>query len=87
MMSRPDRGVACFWLAWRVGVPGVWPGREGREEKRNRGQDESDGPVGVYAVGLARVLACFHDWPSAVLPLKRPPRLFFDGTIAFAGPR
>ncbi len=87
MMSRPHRGLACSWLAWRVVVLGVWPGREEREGKRNRGQDESDGPLGVYAVGLVRVLACFRDWPSAVLPLKRPPRLFSGGAIGLAGLR
>jgi hypothetical protein len=87
MMFRLYRGVACFWLAWRLWVPGVWPGREGREEKRNRGQDESDGPVGVYAVGLARVFPCSCEIAGAALLLEWPPRLVFVGTIAFAGPR
>ena len=87
MISRLYRSAACFWLAWRVGVLGLWPGREAREGKRNRGQDESDGPVGIYAVGLARVLACSSEMPGAALPLECPSRIVFVGTIAFAGPR
>lgn len=87
MISRLYRGVACFWLAWRVGVLGLWPGREAREGKRNRGQDESDGPWGVYAVGLVRVLPCSCEIVGAALPLECPPRPVFDGTIAFAGSR
>ncbi len=67
-----DRG-ARVWVGsgWAPGL-----GRIG-------GQDESDGPLGVYAVGLAEFLSDFRIWLSATLSTNPWPRPTFHGTIAW----
>jgi hypothetical protein len=52
---------------------GPWVGRL-------RGQDESDGPMGVYAVGLAWVFACREALRRAVSTRNSFARLNFYGT-------
>lgn len=55
------------------------------EEIECRGQDESDGPLGVYVVGLVSVLPCFCLRRSAALQPKCPPGLVSNGTAGIAG--
>jgi len=66
---RLDTG-AGIWagLAWAAG------------SVRIGGQDESDGPVGVYAVGLSALLVDFRNGLSATLSANPWPRPTFHGT-------
>jgi hypothetical protein len=50
--------------------------------ERIGGQDESDGPVGVYAVGLSAFLVDFSKGLSAILSTNPWPRPTFRGTTA-----
>jgi len=62
---------------------GVWVGLEwAAGSGRIGGQDESDGPVGVYAVGLSALLVDFTNDLSATLSTNPWPRHKFHGTIA-----
>jgi hypothetical protein len=49
------------------------------------GQDESDGPAGVYAVVLSAFLVDFTNDLSATLSTNPWPRPTFHGTIALRG--
>jgi hypothetical protein len=69
-----DRGA-------RVWVGSGWAARSGRIG----GQDESDGPAGVYAVVLSAFLVDFTNDLSATLSTNPWPRPTFHGTIALRG--
>ena len=65
---------------------GVWVGSgSAAGSGRIGGQDESDGPVGVYAIGLSAFLVDFRNGLSATLSTKPWPRPTFHGTIALRG--
>jgi len=65
---------------------GVWVGLEwAAGSGRIGGQDESDGPVGVYAVGLSAFLVDFTNGLSATLSTNPWPSPTFHGTIALRG--
>ena len=70
-----DRG-AHIWSEWRASISG----------SQTRGQDESDGPAGVYAVGLVEVFACHGTWARAVASRKFNACLVFGGTKPVSGP-
>ena len=69
-----DRGA-------RVWVGSGWAAGSGRIG----GQDESDGPVGVYAVGFSAFLVDFWKGLSATLSTNAWHRLTFHGTTASRG--
>ena len=63
---------------------GVWVGSAwAAGSGRIGGQDESDGPVGVYAVGFSAFLVDFGNGLSATLSTNPWPRPTFHGTIAW----
>jgi len=65
---------------------GVWVGSEwAAGSGRIGGQDESDGPMGVYAVGFSAFLVDFWKGLSATLSTNPWPRPTFHGTIALRG--
>jgi hypothetical protein len=53
--------------------------------ERIGGQDESDGPMGVYSVGLSAFLVDFGNGLSATLSANPWSRPTFHGTIALRG--
>ena len=75
-VSVPLDKVAHVWSGWPVSIFG----------SQTRGQDESDGPLGVYAVGLVGVFACHRASPRAVASHKFNACLVFGGTKPFSGP-
>jgi hypothetical protein len=69
VLSDTGAGV-CVGSGWAAG------------SERIGGQDESDGPVGVYAVGLSAFLVDFSKGLSAILSTNPWPRPTFRGTTA-----
>ena len=85
IVERLHRVLASSGVLWDMSA-GIWVG-SGRAAGSGRigGQDESDGPAGVYAVGLSALLADFRNGLSATLSTKPWPRPTVHGTIALRG--
>ena len=65
-------------------VHSVWPwmgSNVARDSKQRRGQDESDGPAGVYAVGLTTFFYGLRAAPGAVVTRNTLCSRGFGGTI------
>jgi len=74
------RVLASFGVLSDTGAR-VWVGSgSAAGSGRIGGQDESDGPVGVYAVGLSALLVDFRNGLSATLSANPWPRPTFHGT-------
>ena len=75
-VGEPSDKVAHVRSGWPVSIFG----------SQTRGQDESDGPAGVYAVGLVGIFACYGTRARAVASRKFNACLVFGGTKPFSDP-